>query len=72
VIWSVSSLFLAAGQQTLCGGGLMILVGLLMWEQRGFDPVAAMIVTSSAFVGNKAGDNACCAQKVANTEKPTC
>jgi hypothetical protein len=43
-----------------------------MWEQRGFDPVAAMIVTSSAFAGNKAGDNACCAQKVANTEKPTC
>jgi len=34
---------------------------------------AAMLVTSSAFAGDKsAGDKACCAQKIANNEKQPC
>ena len=33
---------------------------------------AAMLLTSSAFAGEKAGDKACCAQKVANDEKAPC
>jgi hypothetical protein len=33
---------------------------------------AAMFVTSGAFAGDKTGDKACCAQKVANTEKTPC
>jgi drug/metabolite transporter (DMT)-like permease len=48
-IWSAGSLysraaksppspFLAAGQQMICGGALLILAGLLTGEHRGFDP----------------------------------
>jgi drug/metabolite transporter (DMT)-like permease len=61
VIWSIGSLyartaknapspFLAAGQQMLCGGCLMILLGLLMWEQRGFDPRHVSWLSLGAFV----------------------
>jgi drug/metabolite transporter (DMT)-like permease len=61
VIWSVGSLyartaknapspFLAAGQQMLCGGGLMILLGLLMREHRGFDLQQVSWLSLGAFV----------------------
>lgn len=49
LIWSAGSLysrsaknspspFLAAGQQMLCGGALLVLFGLVLGEHRGFDP----------------------------------
>jgi len=44
------SSFLAAGQQMLCGGGLLILLGLLMREQRGFDPRHVSWLSLGAFV----------------------
>jgi hypothetical protein len=33
---------------------------------------AALLVTSSAFAGNKPGDKACCVKGVSNTEKTAC
>jgi drug/metabolite transporter (DMT)-like permease len=47
---NASSPFLAAGQQMLCGGALMILLGLLMQEQRGFDPRHVSWLSLGAFV----------------------
>jgi drug/metabolite transporter (DMT)-like permease len=47
---NASSPFLAAGQQMLCGGALMILLGLLMSEQRGFDPRHVSWLSLGAFV----------------------
>ena len=60
LIWTVGSLysrrthteappFLAAGQQMLCGGGLMLLVGLARGELRGFDPAQVTMQSLGAF-----------------------
>ena len=61
LIWSAGSLysrkatnapspFLAAGQQMLCGGALLILVGLALGEYRGFDPRHMTWLSLGAFV----------------------
>jgi drug/metabolite transporter (DMT)-like permease len=61
LIWSAGSLysrkatnapspFLAAGQQMLCGGALLILLGLALGEQRGFDPRHMTWLSLGAFV----------------------
>ena len=60
LIWTVGSLysrrthteaspFLAAGQQMLCGGGLMLLVGIARGELRGFDPAQVTMESLGAF-----------------------
>jgi drug/metabolite transporter (DMT)-like permease len=60
-IWSAGSLysraarnsaspFLAAAQQMLCGGGLMIVVGLLTGELRRFHPSGISMLSLGAFV----------------------
>ncbi len=59
-IWTAGSLysrrthtdappFLAAGQQMLCGGGLMLLVGIARGELRGFDPGQVTTQSFGAF-----------------------
>ena len=61
LIWTVGSLysrrthtaaspFLAAGQQMLCGGGLMLFVGVARGELRGFDPAQVTMQSLGAFV----------------------
>jgi drug/metabolite transporter (DMT)-like permease len=61
LIWSVGSLysrnannapspFLAAGQQMLCGGGLLILLGIATGEHRGFDPRHVTLLSLGAFI----------------------
>ncbi len=61
LIWSVGSLysrnannapspFLAAGQQMLCGGGLLILLGIAMGEHRSFDPRHVTLLSLGAFI----------------------
>ncbi len=61
LIWSVGSLysrravgaaspFLAAGQQMLCGGALLVVVGLARGELRRFDPHQITMVSLGAFV----------------------
>jgi drug/metabolite transporter (DMT)-like permease len=61
LIWSAGSLysrkaknapspFLAAGQQMLCGGALLILAGVVFGEYRGFDPRRITWLSASAFV----------------------
>src|SRR6184192_2872451 len=61
LIWSIGSLysrtaksspslFLAAGQQMICGGALLILVGFGLGEQRGFDPRHVTWLSIGAFV----------------------
>jgi drug/metabolite transporter (DMT)-like permease len=61
LIWSAGSLysrnaksapspFLAAGQQMLCGGALLFLLGIAMSEQRGFDPRQITWLSLGAFV----------------------
>ena len=61
LIWSAGSLysrharqvgspFLAAGQQMLCGGGLLLLAGLATGELRHFDPRQITMVSLGAFV----------------------
>jgi drug/metabolite transporter (DMT)-like permease len=61
LLWSVGSLysrraknarslFVAAGQQMICGGGLLILLGLLLGEQRGFDVRKVTPLSLGAFV----------------------
>lgn len=60
-IWSVGSLysrtakhvsspFLGAAQQMICGGSLLLLVGLLTGEPRGFDPAKMSMLSIGAFV----------------------
>jgi drug/metabolite transporter (DMT)-like permease len=61
LIWSVGSLysrrarnapspFLAAGQQMLCGGALLILAGVVLGEYRGFDLRHITWLSAGAFV----------------------
>jgi drug/metabolite transporter (DMT)-like permease len=61
LIWSAGSLysrrarnapspFLAAGQQMLCGGALLILAGIAFGEYRGFDPRHITMPSAVAFV----------------------
>jgi drug/metabolite transporter (DMT)-like permease len=61
LIWSIGSLysrtaksppslFLAAGQQMICGGALLILAGLALGEQRGFDLRQVTWLSIGAFV----------------------
>jgi drug/metabolite transporter (DMT)-like permease len=61
LIWSAGSLysrsapqagspFLAAGQQMLCGGGLLLVAGLVTGELRHFDPRQITMVSLGAFV----------------------
>ena len=61
LVWSAGSLysrraknapspFLAAGQQMLCGGALLILAGLVFGEYRGFDPRHISGLSAAAFV----------------------
>ena len=61
LIWSIGSLysrraksppslFLAAGQQMICGGALLILAGLGLGEQRGFDVHQVTWLSIGAFV----------------------
>jgi drug/metabolite transporter (DMT)-like permease len=61
LVWSAGSLysrkaknapspFLAAGQQMLCGGALLILAGVLFGEYRGFDPRNITLLSAGAFV----------------------
>jgi drug/metabolite transporter (DMT)-like permease len=61
LIWSIGSLysrtaksppslFLAAGQQMICGGALLILAGLGLGEQRGFDLRNVTWLSIGAFV----------------------
>ena len=61
LIWSAGSLysrnarqvgspFLAAGQQMLCGGGLLIIAGLATGELRHFDPRRITMLSLGAFV----------------------
>ena len=61
LIWSAGSLysrnarqtgspFLAAGQQMLCGGGLLLVAGLATGELRHFDPRQITMVSLGAFV----------------------
>lgn len=61
LIWSAGSLysrrarnapspFLAAGQQMLCGGALLILAGVVFGEHRGFDPGQISWLSAGAFV----------------------
>lgn len=61
LIWSAGSLysrrarnapspFLAAGQQMLCGGALLILAGVALGEYRGFDPRQITMPSAMAFV----------------------
>ncbi len=47
---SSPSLFLAAGQQMICGGALLILAGLGLGEHRGFDPRHVTWLSIGAFV----------------------
>lgn len=60
LIWSAGSLysrkarnapspFLAAGQQMLCGGGLLILVSFTFGEYRNFDPRHVTMLSAGAF-----------------------
>lgn len=61
LVWSAGSLysrrarnapspFLAAGQQMLCGGALLILAGVAFGEYRGFDPRQITMPSAMAFV----------------------
>ena len=61
LMWSAGSLysrgarnapspFLAAGQQMLCGGALLILAGVAFGEYRGFDPGQITLLSAGAFV----------------------
>lgn len=61
LVWSAGSLysrrarnapspFLAAGQQMLCGGALLILAGVAFGEYRGFDPRQITLLSAGAFV----------------------
>jgi len=61
LIWSAGSLysrtarqpgssFLAAGQQMLCGGGLLLLAGLVTGEGQRFEPGQVTIVSLGAFI----------------------
>lgn len=61
LVWSAGSLysrrarnapspFLAAGQQMLCGGALLILAGVVLGEYRGFDPRQITMPSAMAFV----------------------
>lgn len=61
LVWSAGSLysrrarnapspFLAAGQQMLCGGALLILAGVALGEYRGFDPRQITMPSAIAFV----------------------
>lgn len=61
LVWSAGSLysrrsrnapspFLAAGQQMLCGGALLILTGVAFGEYRGFDPRQITMPSATAFV----------------------
>lgn len=61
LIWSIGSLYsrmavsspsliLAAGQQMICGGAFLLLVGLTAGETRGFDPGKITPVSMWAFV----------------------
>ena len=61
LVWSAGSLysrrarnapspFLAAGQQMLCGGALLILAGVAFGEYRGFDPRHITMPSAIAFV----------------------
>jgi drug/metabolite transporter (DMT)-like permease len=47
---SSPSLFLAAGQQMMCGGGLLIVLGLLLGERRHFDPTKITLLSAGAFL----------------------
>lgn len=47
---AASSPFLAAGQQMLCGGSLMLAVGSVSGEWRQFDPAKITMVSLGAFV----------------------
>ena len=47
---SSPSLFLAAGQQMMCGGGLLVLLGLLLQEHRHFDLTKITPLSVAAFV----------------------
>jgi drug/metabolite transporter (DMT)-like permease len=60
-IWSAGSLysrtvknapspFLAAGQQMLCGGGLLFLLGMATGEYHGFDPHTVTWLSAGAFI----------------------
>jgi len=60
LLWSAGSLysrkarnalspFLAAGQQMLCGGGLLILAGVALREYRDFNPRHITLLSASAF-----------------------
>jgi drug/metabolite transporter (DMT)-like permease len=47
---SSPSLFLAAGQQMICGGGLLILAGVAFAEYRSFDPARISCLSLWAFI----------------------
>lgn len=61
LLWSVGSLysrtaknspspFLAAGQQMICGGGLLVLAGIALREYRSFDPGNVTLLSTGAFI----------------------
>ena len=47
---SSPSLFLAAGQQMICGGGLLFFLGLSLGETRHFNPQNLSVISINAFV----------------------
>jgi drug/metabolite transporter (DMT)-like permease len=49
-VHNASSPFLAAGQQMLCGGALLVIAGLAMGEWRHFDPRQITTVSMLAFI----------------------
>jgi drug/metabolite transporter (DMT)-like permease len=61
LLWSVGSLysrtaknspspFLAASQQMICGGGLLVLAGIALREYRSFDPGNVTLLSTGAFI----------------------
>src|SRR5207253_2434476 len=61
LIWSVgslytrtaessTSLFLSAGQQMICGGGLLLLLGMLLGEYRDFHIGEVTLLSLGAFI----------------------
>src|SRR5205814_1250864 len=47
---SSPSLFLAAGQQMMCGGALLILLGLILREHHAFDRTKITALSAGAFI----------------------
>src|ERR1051325_7619414 len=50
LLWSIGSLLLGAGQQMMCGGALLALLGLLLREHRSFDASRITLLSAVAFI----------------------